>query len=180
MSDRVRILNPMDDGITHIDIYTKGKTRLGRLLTNLADIPVHHPIYGTFRCAEGLWYYLKTGCQFECLRAMTGFEAKKFGTSKPTVWMDDFKEQFKLGLINKIVSHQELYEAFVSSELPFEHYYFYSSNKPNVPPKVIEPKDVRWLTEFFTELRAKWKREAAEREAAKKAQRDKDNERPLE
>ena len=157
MSEPVKVLNPEEDGITHINTYTKGKTRLGRLLTNLADIPVTHPKYGMFRCAEGLWYYMRTGCKYENLRALTGFDAKKLGVTLEVVWMDDFEEQFKIALRNKIQSHPELHELFINSTLPFEHYYFYGSNKPGIAPKVIEPKNVKWLTEFFTELRGEWR-----------------------
>lgn len=151
-----RVLNPDMDGVDHINIYTKGKTRLGRLLTNLADIPVTHPTYGTFRTAEGLWYYMKTGCKHESLRALSGFDVKKLGTTFPVVWMANFEDSFKIGVRDKILNHPELKQLFTESTLPFEHYYFYSSSKSDVKPKVIEPKDVRWLTQFFTDLREEW------------------------
>src|ERR1700712_4173623 len=97
-----RVLDPEEDGKSHINIYTKGKTRLGRLLTNLADVPVTHPTYGTFRCAEGLWYYMKTGCQCEDLRALAGFDAKKLGTTLEVVWLANFEDSFKLAVRDKI------------------------------------------------------------------------------
>lgn len=162
MSEVQKVLDPDMDGISHINIYTKGKTRLGRLITNLADIPVDHPQYGMFRTAEGLWYYLKTGLIHESLRACSGFDAKRLGSTFPTVWFDDFQAQMKIGIRQKIRKNLELYNLFVSSELPFEHYYFYSSKKPGAAVKVVEPKDVRWLTEFITELRNEFKSEIKE------------------
>ena len=152
MSDR-KPLNPVDDGVLFINIYTKGVTRLGRLLTNLSDIPLTHPKYGTFRTAEGFWYYLKTGCEHESLRALPGFEAKTVGSGLPSVWNTNFQEDFKIGLRNKLEGHSELFQLFTESTLPFEHFYFYPSRNSDTPPKVIEPKEVRWLTEFWTELR---------------------------
>lgn len=147
------LLHPELDGKEFINIYTRGKTRLGRLLSNLADVPVYHDIYGTFRTAEGLWYYLKTGRVHESLRALDGFEAKRIGRTYPVVWFDDFQSVFKVALRNKIDRHRELRELFVTSTLPFEHFYLYESKRSGVEPKVIVPKDVQWLTDYFMELR---------------------------
>ena len=49
--------NPMQDGITHINIYTQGKTQLGRALSNLFDCEFTVPGYGDFKSLEGFWYY---------------------------------------------------------------------------------------------------------------------------
>lgn len=35
------MINPLEDGITHINVYSKGATELGRLLTNFAHTPLH-------------------------------------------------------------------------------------------------------------------------------------------
>lgn len=148
-----RAIDPANDGKLFINIYSKGATRLGRLLTNLADVPVEHPVYGRFRTAEGLWYYLKTGCNCEALRSMSGFDAKKVGREREVVWLDCFQEEFKIAVKWKIEHHEELRMLFVESTLPFEHYYVYESKRPDVPSKVIEPSDVKWLTEYFEELR---------------------------
>lgn len=34
------MINPEEDGITHINIYSKGKTDLGRMLSNFAKFPI--------------------------------------------------------------------------------------------------------------------------------------------
>lgn len=145
--------NPDDDGIQFINVYTKATTRLGRLLTNLADIPVTHPTYGTFRTCEGLYYYLRTGCTNEELRALTGFEVKALGRTLPMVWNDAFQEEFKLGLRAKIIDHNELFLLFVSSTLPFVHYYVYASKDKTKVPKIHVPKDQLWMMEYLETLR---------------------------
>lgn len=134
------------DGEEHINIYTKGKTRLGRLLTNLSELPVTHPVYGTFRCAEGLWYYLKTGCKHENLRALSGFEAKKYGRTLEVVWNKHMQEDFWIAAKSKVMNDQELFGLFVSSDLPFEHYYLYGT-------KVVRENSTGWLVEKYEELR---------------------------
>jgi hypothetical protein len=152
--------NPLEDGISHINVYTKGRTRLGRLLTNLADVQLKHPTYGMFRTAEGLWYYLKTGCKHESLRAMTGFEAKKYGNTLEVVWNQDFKEQFLLGIRAKVERNVELFDLLKGSDLPFAHYYYYGSPYADNPPKVVYPRDSDWQMEFFEELRKELKEQA--------------------
>lgn len=164
---RIIELDPSQDGITHINFYTRGKTRLGRLGTNLADIPVEHPLHGRFRTAEGYWYYLKTGLKFDELRSLDGFSAKVAGRKFPNVWHNDFREDFITALRWKVDNHAELKQLLTESTLPLEHYYYYSGKGPVAIDqslsrveqlrksfKIIEPSDVRWLTEFFTELRA--------------------------
>lgn len=147
-------LDPAFDGVTHCNVlHMKAATRLGRLLSNLADVPLTHPTHGRFRTAEGLWYYLKTGCIDEDLRSMTGFEAKKYGQALKVVWLADFKEQFMLGVENKIESHDELKRLFVASTLPFVHYYCYYSKHPGVKPKVVVPNDSQWLIDELMKLR---------------------------
>ncbi len=66
-----------EDGITHINIYSKGKTELGRLMSNFALSPFSVPQHGEFKSIEGYWYWLSTGD--ESLRDLYGYEAKKAG-----------------------------------------------------------------------------------------------------
>lgn len=57
----------VNDGVDHINIYSKGKTTLGRCLSNFANLGVDFALgdleefadYGKFATLEGLWYYLK-------------------------------------------------------------------------------------------------------------------------
>lgn len=54
------LYNPVDEGVTHINIYSKAKTELGLLSTNFARTPIDHPEFGHFESLEGLWYWLAT------------------------------------------------------------------------------------------------------------------------
>lgn len=67
-----------DDGITHINVYSKGKTELGRLLSNFS----HTPFYGNdilFNSVEGWWQWFTTGKEYDYLKYLYGFKAKKRG-----------------------------------------------------------------------------------------------------
>ena len=45
---------PKDDGVTHINIYSKGQTELGGLLSNFSRTPFVHPKYGELAPFFGL------------------------------------------------------------------------------------------------------------------------------
>jgi hypothetical protein len=139
--------DPLQDGEDHINVWTKGKTRLGRLLTNPADLPVTHPKYGMFRTMEGLWFYLKTGMIHEDLRAMNGFEARRVGMTFKTVWFQDFMDEIKIGIRCKIEQHAELRELMEESILPFEHYYVY-------PVRTVTPKSAKALCQMLEDIRS--------------------------
>ena len=52
-------MNLEDDGITHINVYSKGATALGRALSNFARIPVMVVPNGRFESVEAYWYWLR-------------------------------------------------------------------------------------------------------------------------
>lgn len=43
---------PDNDGITHINLYSKSRTVLGRQLSNFAHSPFKHPKYGELLCSK--------------------------------------------------------------------------------------------------------------------------------
>jgi hypothetical protein len=151
----INLPNPADDGEQHINCWTQAKTRLGRLATNLSDLRTRHPDYGLFRCAEGLYYYLKTGMRHEDLRAMDGFSAKNFGSAQEIKWNNNLWAEMKVGIRNKIEDSEELRELVVESSLPFEHYYVYHGRV--VVPRGSD-KFIQVLEEIRSEMFAESKR----------------------
>lgn len=139
--------DPKLDGVEHINVWMKGETRFGRLLTNLADIPTQHPEYGRFRTMEGLWYYLKTGMQHEDLRSMNGYEAKEYGSKLSGVWNARFYDDVKIGIRRKVEMHAELSVLMEDSILPFEHYYVY-------PGRVVVPRSSKAFCDILEAIRA--------------------------
>lgn len=148
------MIDPDKDGIDHINIYTKGKTELGRLLTNLADTPFTHEDYGHFKSVEGLWYWLISGKTQDEFKNMSGFEAKKMGKLIPEENKcpvdDDFKEAIKKGFKAKVRENKKIIKLLYESTLPFEHYYFYGKNGNY---KVMEMERHKWQCEEFERLR---------------------------
>lgn len=154
MTDTQALPKPSEDGVSHINLYLKGNTRLGRLASNLADSALIHPQHGRFRTAEGFWYFLTTGKQDDSLRSMSGFEAKRYGRSLKGVWNTEFEREFKEGLISKVTLNDELRTLLMESDLPFEHYYYYGAPDR---AKVINLVRHRWQAQFWESMRRQLK-----------------------
>ena len=136
-----------DDGKTHINIYTKGNTPLGRFLSNLSLAPFTHPEHGSFACVEGYWYWLGTGMQHEMLREMLGFEAKAHGKKLEKVPMEPevFEKCIKEAITAKLRANPEMLNTLIDSTLPLAHYYVYYG-------KVVEA-GYEWLVEYHEHIR---------------------------
>lgn len=141
------MLDPKEDGISHINIYSKGATELGRYLSNFADCHIDTED-GYFRTVEGYWYWL--GCKDDRLRNLEGWACKKLGRElRVSDWNNDpsFEKKILRAIAEKIVSRPACVTWMVQSgTLPFFHYYTYGS-------KVIMPKEGLWMVDFITQFR---------------------------
>lgn len=137
-----------NDGIDHINIYSNGETELGRLLTHFAHTPFIHPYLGPFASMEGLWFFIRNGGFDENLRYLSGIKAKKLGRLHQAKWYPDFRSDIIAANYQKIIQNDQLREAVIASELPFDHYYLFGPKKV-----LIAPRDSMWLIEGFEEIR---------------------------
>ena len=117
--------DPRDDGVTHINIWSKGRTSLGRALSNFAHTPFTHPTYGTFHSMEGYWYWVATGMSDNTLRLLYGYRAKQHGKTLPRVKHPDFEALICEGLLAKLNANASLKQALIESSLPLHHYFCY-------------------------------------------------------
>lgn len=143
-------LNPAQDGIDHINIYTKGATELGRFLSNFAHCPIVTED-GPFRTIEGLWYWLIV--KDDRLRTTNGFESKKLGRQNSKQdWLEDdeSKEKIKRAISIKIESQPRMLKELIKSTLPLTHYYCYGDKVINVPA-------ASWIIEHIESVRASYK-----------------------
>lgn len=159
-------INPHKDGMDHINIYSRGKTEVGRELSNFSYSPFTHKKYGKFDSIEGLWYYLITGCKHESLRELYGFKAKKVGrefineekwrmidTDDPT-----FKEDIKEGIRQKLRENKKLLRMLCKTEgKPLKHYYVYESKKKfdedGLPEYTIRHAGHSWVIDEIERIR---------------------------
>jgi hypothetical protein len=153
------LINPSDDGVTHINVYSKGRTRLGRGLSNFDHLRFVHPRYGTFASMEAYWYWVASGMTHDELRPLFGFSAKSQGIRLPKVNLIPFEFQQLIveGLICKISQHPDLLKDFIHSTLPFKHYFVYGKVEPHVRQMVIDQTAKhQWQMDALTNLRFYW------------------------
>ena len=142
-------MNLSEDGVRHINIYSAGKTKLGRDLSNFSLFPFMHPLHGRFNSVEGYWYWL-TRCD-ERLRDAYGIDAKKMGRGLPRVFSykeDLFKSFVRSALTAKIQQNKEILNALIKSDLPFVHYYVMGPEK-----KIVFPENSDWIIDHIADIR---------------------------
>lgn len=145
------------DGVDHINIYSRGRTELGRLLSNFARTPFEC-VDGRFESIEGYWYWLKLWAHpdREILRNLYGFEAKKIGKELSDdvgafaeANIENFEHKIKLAIEIKIKAHHHIGKMLMESSLPLEHYYVYADKKVDAGYK--------WIIHHIEELRTSLK-----------------------
>lgn len=119
-------INPDEDGVTHINIYSKGKTRLGIALTNMAAISFTHPVYGEFATLEGFWWFLATGMKDDAYKTLNGMESRTRGQKAEILHLSDFNERFTEAIHLRLQQNPRLLAAVKNNKLPYKHYYNYS------------------------------------------------------
>lgn len=144
----------MEDGLDHINVYSQGKTELGRWLSNFTKAPINLPEDGYFLSIEGYWYWLKT--KDEKLRTLYGYEAKKYGrNAKPNTtffpsdiapYLPNFQDKIKLAIKTKVLSNLVMKTKFIESTLPFKHYYVFDN-------RIVEAGH-GWQMEYLENLRS--------------------------
>lgn len=153
MSDPDAPLDPVptDDGVTHINIYSKGRTTLGQWLSAFSRFPFRHPEYGHFASMEAYWYWHSTGKAHDHLRKLHGVSAKNAGSKLLKVMTDreEFQEIICQGISYKIFQNPDLKESLRQSTLPFLHYYVYGG-KGEV---VVNKEEHRWWMDWIAIVR---------------------------
>lgn len=122
-------MSPETDGINHINIYSKGRTELGRFLSHFAYHPVATYEHGTFDSLEGYWFWLKY--RDDALRELSGYQAKNHGsmlakTHVPVLSPDDdtFRRDILFATTQKLNTMPDILKLRLAhSKLPLIHAY---------------------------------------------------------
>lgn len=142
-----------DDGVTHINIYSRGATQVGRDWSNLAHSPFVHPVYGAFASIEGLWYWLSVRPENrgrESLRTLWGPEAKRMGRRlRGRDWPkeDGFEFTIRQALWCKARYNLPMFAALQQTSLPLVHYYVHDGiiqPVPNCGWLIFELAEIQW------------------------------------
>ncbi len=124
------VLDPKNDGITHINIYTKGKTDIGRVMTNMyhEDIEIDGI---TFPSIETYWHWLGVKSEYkDKIKNLSGFLAQKQGRIYKKEYGRDTslsEEEFNKKIYDAIVlkgkKHLDLFKSLDKNNTLFVHYY---------------------------------------------------------
>ena len=140
------MIDPAMDGINHINVYSKGKTKLGKLLSNFAYTPFKggERIFGS---VEAWWYWYLTGKQYDHLLPLHGFKAKQEGRKcrrvpDRVITEDMLKQVYE----RKLICNPYIKPLLDECDLPFEHYYVYGG-------KVV-PSKFKWTATLWAQLRS--------------------------
>jgi len=142
---------PRDDGIKHLNIYSKAGTELGSALSFFAHRPFEHPQHGSFQSMEAFYHYIATGSHHETLRFLHGFAAKSAGRHFPKVLMDHgtFQSIICDGLWTQLMQHPQLALSIKNCPLPFAHYYVLPDGRVHLPQKH------QWVVSLYEYIRTK-------------------------
>lgn len=140
-------LDPDEDGVTHLNVYSKAKTKLGRFLSNFAHTPIDTED-GRFASIEAYWYWLRTGD--ESLRPLYGFEAKRVGRkckmrSEKVLWVD-FQEKIRKAIDAKLKAYPGALRDLRNTDLPLAHYYVFGGGQ-------VRDAGHKWILEHIDSKR---------------------------
>ena len=146
------LFDPVNDGVDHINVYSKGQTELGRLLSNFPHTPFEHPSYGNFASMEAYYYWLASGMRHDWLKPLYGFKAKEIGRGCDKVYCEHFDQLLYEGLECKVGQNDHIRILLTDSVLPLAHYYVYGG----------KPLDGghSWLTDGLMDIRNRLKSES--------------------
>lgn len=164
--------NPLEDGINHVNIYSKSQTNLGKMLSNFARCPIE-TVDGHFESIEGYWGWLSVSeenPQREDFRKLYGYSAKKL---KEDMHKAGDQGRFDENFVDKIKDaiHRKFQTPAMKNVLeknvhllglPICHYYYFGKiDNPRVIdvtdkyPEVTEPirnEIALFLQEYEEEL----------------------------
>lgn len=148
------IINYKEDGISHINIYSKSLNELGYMLSNFYKYPIK-TYDGKFMSVEAYWYWLSINDNIpekEELRNLYGFSAKSRGEQILKFYKDSkkFDDNFENKILAAIWYKFKWNKQLIKPQyynLPFYHYYRYNDIIIDVTKKY------QWMVDGITEMR---------------------------
>lgn len=131
------------DGIEYINVYSKGKTKIGRFYSNFEKTPIETED-GRFNSIEALWYWILTNGKSP--KWTYGYNAKYQGKLYPRVCDIDV-DKIKRAIDVKIKTYLDFIIENENLDLPLQHYYQYNKNR-------VYPENHLWIIDHL-ELRRK-------------------------
>lgn len=138
-------IDPKEEGLTHINIYSKAQSPLGRILSNFDRRSLTTSI-GHFQSVEGLIFYL--GSFDNQLRHASGYTAKSLGEEldRGIRLPEDVFRRLVVEAMESKALKKEVKPLLRDSTLPFTHYYHYGTKIVHIPKwewQVAEWENIR-------------------------------------
>ena len=151
----------LDDGKTHINVFSKSRSVLGRLLSNFAHTPIEYKGL-RFESIESWWYWMKMNNinaaelfpvfdqeLLDSIRSKIGKEAKEYfrslyksDSSSFSPEKEELKEVYKL----KLEAHPNIKEMLIENKLPIDHYYVMFDKKTSADSTM-------WTAQLWEEIK---------------------------
>ena len=150
-----------DDGFDHINVFSKSRSKLGRMLSNFAHTPFD--IGGNhFESVESWWYWSKMNSinksslfqefsteQLVEIKTLIGKSAKEYfrslhkGDTSP---YNPSKEELKEVYQQKLIEHPEIEKMLFNNTLPITHYYVMFNKK-------VSAESTMWTAKLWEEIK---------------------------
>jgi predicted NAD-dependent protein-ADP-ribosyltransferase YbiA (DUF1768 family) len=148
-------LDPDSDGKTHINVFSGGRTWLGRQLTNFARTPF--VVDGEeWASMEAFWFgsRMPAGPYRDAIRGLHGHEARSAGQEyertvgrlSPKDDSPEFQASYEKAFRIKLDTHPSLALALAQSDLPLRHYYSFKDG-------TVKDAGYKWMTAFMEHVR---------------------------
>jgi hypothetical protein len=151
--------NPENDGKTHINVYSRGKTELGKFLNNLEKTPFEIPGVGTFSSLIGYWHWVSTGKQHDVFKTLYGVKTNSVAKDYPRVDIIGFEEEIKIGFMAKLDAYPEFKKQLANLSLPLCSYYV--NNQEDGDYTVTPQPQLYWQLNFMEGYAKKSEKESA-------------------
>lgn len=141
---------------THINIDSRAKTDMGKMLTHLYESKFVHPEFGPFQSMEGFWAYVRNNGSGNQFRTMHGMTARRASQKVKSRKIDFFYEIILEANFEKITQNTEgLADMLKESTLPFDHYYVFGPRGAELGADghLIRPPVAEMMIKMMTEIR---------------------------
>jgi len=115
----------MIDGVYHINVYSKGQTKIGRFYSNFSKTPIYLQD-GLFYSIEAYWYWLITDGKSP--KDTFGYDAKGKGKRFDRIKNID-EDKIKKAIDIKLKNNLGFIYENDNFDLPLEHYYLYGDKR---------------------------------------------------
>ena len=152
---------PENDGFDHINVYSKSRSKLGRMLSNFAHTPFTLKDI-KFESMESWWYWTKMNNinkavlfpefsqeQLDEIRTLIGKEAKEYFRSIHKGDTSEFspdKSELKEAYLQKLAEHPEIEKMLFENKLPIDHYYMMFNKRVNADSSM-------WTAKLWEEIK---------------------------